>query len=206
MAWRLTAVGSPIHYSPLQLGDQPLLERANKAMLPDQTLAAPDNLGPPLKRQKKDDPLYTGLPSLDREISPPSLGGRSSSDAAHSTSATVISGGIFAKTRSSGEKSTRGRGQKNCSTGPCVLIDLVGEETGMAPPRVNPKQKLSESRPASPQGNSTNALPSPFQLTSIRDLPASENVDTIGIKDILGDVMIKEAWIFNYLVDLDWVM
>lgn len=47
---------------------------------------------------------------------------------------------------------------------------------------------------------------SPFQLTRIADLPESENVDTVTIKDILGDVMIKGAWIFNYMFDLDWVM
>jgi tyrosyl-DNA phosphodiesterase 1 len=51
-----------------------------------------------------------------------------------------------------------------------------------------------------------NVLPSPFTLTRIEDLPESENVDTVGIKDILGDVMIREAWVFNFLVDLDWVM
>ncbi|RPB09609.1 phospholipase D/nuclease [Morchella conica CCBAS932] len=52
----------------------------------------------------------------------------------------------------------------------------------------------------------TKRLASPFQLTWIRDLPDSDNVDAISIHDILGDVMIKEAWIFNFLIDVDWVM
>lgn len=49
-------------------------------------------------------------------------------------------------------------------------------------------------------------ISSPFKLTSIRDLPDSDNVDTIGIKDILGDVMLKEVWLFDFLYDVDWVM
>lgn len=47
---------------------------------------------------------------------------------------------------------------------------------------------------------------SPFKLTRIRDLPAQANIDTVGVKDILGDVMLKEVWLFDYLYDVDWVM
>lgn len=49
-------------------------------------------------------------------------------------------------------------------------------------------------------------IPSPLQLTRIRDLPVSHNEDTIGIGEILGDPLIKECWNFNFLFDLDWVM
>ncbi|EXJ92186.1 hypothetical protein A1O3_00736 [Capronia epimyces CBS 606.96] len=49
-------------------------------------------------------------------------------------------------------------------------------------------------------------LPSPFKLTSIRDLPASQNIDTVSLHDILGNPLIKEAWIFNYCFDVDWLM
>ena len=49
-------------------------------------------------------------------------------------------------------------------------------------------------------------ISSPFRLTSIRDLPRDANEDTIGIKDILGDPLIKEAWIWNFCFDVDWVM
>lgn len=48
--------------------------------------------------------------------------------------------------------------------------------------------------------------PSPFQLTKIRDLPASSNVDTVTLSDILGDPMIKEQWQFNFLHDIDFIM
>lgn len=47
---------------------------------------------------------------------------------------------------------------------------------------------------------------SPFQLTTIRDLPDSSNVDTVSLKDILGDPLISECWEFNYLHDLDFLM
>ncbi|KAK6007070.1 hypothetical protein QM012_006078 [Aureobasidium pullulans] len=47
---------------------------------------------------------------------------------------------------------------------------------------------------------------SPFQLTNIRDLPASANVDTVTLSDILGDPMIKEQWQFNFLLDIDFIM
>lgn len=47
---------------------------------------------------------------------------------------------------------------------------------------------------------------SPFKLTHIRDLPTNANIDTISVRDILGDVMLKEVWLFDYLYDVDWVM
>ena len=49
-------------------------------------------------------------------------------------------------------------------------------------------------------------LPSPFQLTHIRDLPDHLNIDTIKLKNILGDPLIKECWQFNFLIDLDFLM
>lgn len=55
-------------------------------------------------------------------------------------------------------------------------------------------------------GDSTRCIPSPFQLTRIRDLAPHQNVDTIELKDILGDPLIRECWNFNFLFDLDFVM
>jgi tyrosyl-DNA phosphodiesterase-1 len=48
--------------------------------------------------------------------------------------------------------------------------------------------------------NDPKLIPSPIQLTNIRDLPASSgnNVDTIRLRDILGDPMIRECWQFNF--------
>lgn len=47
---------------------------------------------------------------------------------------------------------------------------------------------------------------SPVQLTRIRDLPPEANVDTITLKDILGDPLIAECWEFNFLHDVDFLM
>lgn len=49
-------------------------------------------------------------------------------------------------------------------------------------------------------------MSSPIQLTRIQDLPAEQNVDAVDLEDILGDVMIRECWNFNFLFDVDWVM
>ncbi|KAK3687303.1 tyrosyl-DNA phosphodiesterase I [Podospora appendiculata] len=47
---------------------------------------------------------------------------------------------------------------------------------------------------------------SPFQLTRIRGLPESSNIDTVSLTDILGDPLISECWEFNYLHDIDFLM
>ncbi|OKL57096.1 hypothetical protein UA08_07558 [Talaromyces atroroseus] len=49
-------------------------------------------------------------------------------------------------------------------------------------------------------------IPSPIQLTHIRDLPSGNNVDTVQLHDILGDPMIRECWQFNYCFDIDFLM
>ncbi|KZM21013.1 uncharacterized protein EKO05_0011124 [Ascochyta rabiei] len=49
-------------------------------------------------------------------------------------------------------------------------------------------------------------IASPFKLTKIRDLAAHQNVDTVELKDILGDPLIKECWNFNFLFDIDFLM
>ena len=54
--------------------------------------------------------------------------------------------------------------------------------------------------------NSPKRISSPIQLTHIRDLPTSNNVDTVKLRDILGDPMIRECWQFNYLFDVDFLM
>ncbi|KAK2759469.1 hypothetical protein FQN54_002947 [Arachnomyces sp. PD_36] len=58
------------------------------------------------------------------------------------------------------------------------------------------------------QSTGVKVVPSPIQLTYIRDLPATSggNVGTVRLKDILGDPLIKECWQFNYLHDVDFIM
>jgi tyrosyl-DNA phosphodiesterase-1 len=52
----------------------------------------------------------------------------------------------------------------------------------------------------------TKFVNSPVQLTHIRDLSNGNNVDTIRLRDILGDPMIRECWQFNFLFDVDFLM
>ncbi|KAF1926457.1 phospholipase D/nuclease [Didymella exigua CBS 183.55] len=55
-------------------------------------------------------------------------------------------------------------------------------------------------------GDNTKCVPSPFQLTKIRDVAPHQNEGTVELKYILGDPLIKECWNFNFLFDLDFVM
>ncbi|KAH0366572.1 phospholipase D/nuclease, partial [Aureobasidium melanogenum] len=72
----------------------------------------------------------------------------------------------------------------------------------ISPPPLTRANKGKEKQ----QEKTTSTQPSPFQLTRIRDLPASANVDTVTLSDILGDPMIKEQWQFNFLLDIDFIM
>ena len=49
-------------------------------------------------------------------------------------------------------------------------------------------------------------ISSPIQLTRIEKLPQDQNVDAVGLADLLGDPLIRECWNFNFLFDLDFVM
>lgn len=68
------------------------------------------------------------------------------------------------------------------------------------------EHKVESSKQTSSKITKQKVVKSPFQLTSIRDLPASSNVDTVSLKDILGDPLISECWEFNYLHNLDFLM
>lgn len=67
----------------------------------------------------------------------------------------------------------------------------------------------SLSRPISPprkRAKEIARIASPFRLTSIRDLPKSDNVGAVSLNDLIGDPMIAELWDFNYLHDLDFLI
>jgi tyrosyl-DNA phosphodiesterase-1 len=76
-----------------------------------------------------------------------------------------------------------------------------------------PETKKENERKIIPTSSKASSIPpkiieSPVQLTHIRDLPTSTgyNVDTVRLRDILGDPMIRECWQFNYLHDVDFLM
>ena len=50
------------------------------------------------------------------------------------------------------------------------------------------------------------SVSSPIQLSHVEGLSAVNNIDTVSLRDILGDPLIKECWVLNYLFDLDFLM
>lgn len=83
------------------------------------------------------------------------------------------------------------------------------------PPAISTKQALAQEDSSSlpPPGiwnghgelEATINLPSPFKLTRIRDLSEPSNHDTVSLKDVIGNAIIKELWSFNYLTDIDFL-
>ena len=69
-------------------------------------------------------------------------------------------------------------------------------------PSSTDKQKTAGQK----DGATIECIASPVQLTKIRDLAPHQNVDTVQLKDILGNPLIKECWNFNFLFNIDFVM
>lgn len=82
-------------------------------------------------------------------------------------------------------------------TGPCTEHSEAHVESQNQVSTVKPSPRVAP-----------RVIPSPIQLTHIKDLPDSRglNVDTVKLHDILGDPMIRECWQFNYLFDVDFLM
>lgn len=102
-----------------------------------------------------------------------------------------------------------------------VVIEIDEEENipteplpQLRPPRheMSTKSTQNEVSKVEPAESSQkfNGVPtvisSPFRLMTIRDLPASQNKETVSLHHILGNPLIKEAWIFNFCFDIDWMM
>ena len=66
----------------------------------------------------------------------------------------------------------------------------------------NPSKSAKEAT----KPTSRTVFPSPVQLNFVEQLPAPSNVDCVSLGSILGDPMIRECWLFNYLFDMDFVM
>lgn len=64
----------------------------------------------------------------------------------------------------------------------------------------------SEAAPRLRSGSSRTIVPSPFKLARSRGPPVKDNADTVTLHDILGDPLIKQAWIFNFCFDVHWTM
>ncbi len=80
------------------------------------------------------------------------------------------------------------------------------QDTPISPPPLRRDETYVSRVADHPRRQSTRCIPSPFQLTTIQDLPPASNVDTVSLKDLLGDPLIKECWHFNFLFDVDFLM
>ncbi|KAM7191063.1 putative tyrosyl-DNA phosphodiesterase [Naviculisporaceae sp. PSN 640] len=67
------------------------------------------------------------------------------------------------------------------------------------------RKALKPESPA-PRNQQQRIFKSPFQLTKIKDHSPQYNIDTVTLRDILGDPLISECWEFNYLHDIDYLM
>ena len=72
------------------------------------------------------------------------------------------------------------------------------------------RQKHSETEPESERTSiekgEITIIRSPIRLYSIKDLPSSENVDAVGIRDLLSPVSaIDELWSFNFMTNMQFI-
>lgn len=88
---------------------------------------------------------------------------------------------------------------------PTWTFDNVSKETSSSQSTETTKDE-KESVKEQDYKAETRVIPSPVQLTRIEKLAKHQNVDAVGLADLLGDPLIKECWNFNYLFDLNFVM
>lgn len=69
----------------------------------------------------------------------------------------------------------------------------------------NPQDENEEDQPKA-RTTTTRYLPSPFQLTYIRDLPPSHNMDAVTLQDLIGHPLLTECWQFNYLHSIPFIL
>jgi tyrosyl-DNA phosphodiesterase-1 len=136
-------------------------------------------------------PLLQPLASYNRDVSPPPIGNHKATDPA-----------IF----DDENDPFRDFFRSAVAPAPKEIVELTVDEpdakdvngTGFC--RSQPESSTATA------DSGTQTWASPFHLTAIRDLPQSENIDTVGIAAILGDVMLREVWLFNYMHNIHWVM
>lgn len=73
-------------------------------------------------------------------------------------------------------------------------------------PRLESLSRQISPPPTKRQPSTPIRISPPFQLTKIRDLPASSNQDAVSLPDLLGDPLISECWEFNFLHDIEFLM
>lgn len=75
------------------------------------------------------------------------------------------------------------------------------DEPALSPPPL--KRRAVDAKKTKP---TLRFMPSPFKLTSVYGLESSLNGDTVALHDLLGDPLIRECWLFDFLFDVDFIM
>ncbi|KAK7754128.1 hypothetical protein SLS62_003974 [Diatrype stigma] len=88
------------------------------------------------------------------------------------------------------------------------LINRIPKSLSRAisPPKRKNKAATTVATAAAAAAPRRALIPSPFRLTTIRDLPQESNADAVSLGDLVGDPLIAECWDFNYLHDVDFLM
>jgi tyrosyl-DNA phosphodiesterase-1 len=81
-------------------------------------------------------------------------------------------------------------------------IDLTANEKS---PLVGQQEHVSKEE-RSAKNTDPSLIPSPIHLTKVEGLSAVNNVDTASLRDIVGDPLIRECWVFNYLFDVEFLL
>ena len=97
------------------------------------------------------------------------------------------------------------------SASPLDASETTGELSSLLNRPISPphsKRHLGKENvsPYSAQSIPSNAVASPLRLSHVEGLSSANNIDTLRLKDIIGDPLIKECWVFNYLFDMDFLM
>ncbi|MCJ1353208.1 MAG: hypothetical protein MMC33_003193 [Icmadophila ericetorum] len=89
--------------------------------------------------------------------------------------------------------------------------DTIGNRSSLLKQPISPppsKKRLGKENISlsSAHGISATIVPSPLQLSHVEGLSSSNNVNTLRLKDLIGDPLVKECWVFNFLFDIDFLM
>ena len=81
-----------------------------------------------------------------------------------------------------------------------VSVDLTEEDTLSTSESVAPDISKQHTH------SGIELIPSPIHLTKVEGLSSALNIDTFSLQDLVGDPLIKECWVFNYLFDVEFLM
>lgn len=82
---------------------------------------------------------------------------------------------------------------------PIGVIDLTASDD-------EPEKVTEQAKEQAPGSGGMSAVIAPLTLTSISGLPEAANRGSTTLHSLIGDPLVRELWVFNFLIDLDFVM